>query len=296
MELIGTHLSGTAAADQQWGVGSTVAPLRRVFVRTPATKGDFAAAQWRLPDEVALLREHRGFVGLLESLGCQVEIGEPRDELVDAVYTHDSVIMTPYGAILLRMRKPAREPEPDQIAEDLHRLGVPVLGRLEDEAYADGGDKVWFDERTLAIGHSYRTNAAGIEQIRALLAPHGVEVTAYDLPHFQGPQAVLHLMSLISPLADDLAIVYEPLAPVRLLEFLDRRGIERVSAVDEEIATQGANVLAVRPRVLVIPEGNPRTVAKLRAAGCEVHEFPAANVCVKGDGGPTCLTQPLWRS
>lgn len=273
-----------------------MAPLRRVFVRTPATKGDFAAAQWRLPDEVALLREHRGFVGLLESLGCQVEIGEPRDELVDAVYAHDSVIMTPYGAILLRMRKPAREPEPDQIAEDLHRLGVPVLGRLEDEAYADGGDKVWFDERTLAIGHSYRTNAAGIEQIRALLAPHGVEVTAYDLPHFQGPQAVLHLMSLISPLADDLAIVYEPLAPVRLLEFLDRRGIERVSAVEEEIATQGANVLAVRPRVLVIPEGNPRTVAKLRAAGCEVHEFPAANVCVKGDGGPTCLTQPLWRS
>jgi N-dimethylarginine dimethylaminohydrolase len=296
MELIETHLSGPAPAEQQWGVGSTVAPLRRVFVRTPATKGDFAAAQWRLPDEVALLREHRGFVGLLESLGCQVEIGEPRDELVDAVYTHDSVIMTPYGAIVLRMRKPAREAEPDQIAEDLSRLGVPVLGRLEDEAYADGGDKVWFDERTLAIGHSYRTNAAGIEQIRALLAPHGVEVTAYDLPHFRGPQAVLHLMSLISPLADDLAIVYEPLAPVRLLEFLDQRGIERVSAVEEEIATQGANILAVRPRVLVIPEGNPRTVAKLRAAGCEVHEFPAANLCVKGDGGPTCLTQPLWRS
>ena len=301
MELTGTHLPGTAAADQQgtgqqWGVGSTVAPLRRVFVRTPATKGDFAAAQWRLPDEAALLREHRGFVRLLESLGCQVEIGEPRDQLVDAVYTHDPVIMTPYGAILLRMRKPVREPEPDQIAEDLNRLGVPVLGRLAGEAYADGGDKVWFDERTLAIGHSYRTNAAGIEQIRALLAPHGVEVTGYDLPHFQGPQAVLHLMSLISPLADDLAIVYEPLAPVRLLEFLDQRGIERVSAVEEEVATQGANVLAVRPRVLVIPEGNPRTVAKLRDAGCEVHEFPAADLCVKGDGGPTCLTQPLWRS
>jgi N-dimethylarginine dimethylaminohydrolase len=291
MELSETHL----APDRQWGVGSTVAPLRRVFVRTPATTGDFAAAQWRQPDAAALLREHRGFIRLLESLGCQVDVGEPRDGLVDAVYTHDPVIMTPHGAILLQMRKPARQPEPDQLAADLSRLGVPVLGRLEGEAYADGGDKVWFDERTLAIGHSYRTNAAGIEQIQALLAPYGVAVTGFDLPHFQGPQAVLHLMSLISPLADDLAIVYEPLAPVRLLEFLEQREIERVSAVEEEVATQGANILAVRPRVLVIPEGNPRTVAKLRAAGCEVHEFPAADLCVKGDGGPTCLTQPLRR-
>jgi N-dimethylarginine dimethylaminohydrolase len=234
-------------------------------------------------------------VALLEELGCAVEVGDPRDGLVDAVYTHDPVIMAPAGAILLRMRKTVRGPEPDQMGEDLGRLGIPILGRLTGDAVADGGDKVWFDDRTLAVGHGYRTNAAGIEQIRALLTPHGIDVVSFDLPHFRGPQHVLHLMSVISPLADDLAAVHEPLAPVRLLEFLEARGIEWVSVDDDEFATQGANILAVQPRVLVVAAGNPKTVAKLRAAGCVVHEFSGAELCVKGDGGPTCLTQPLWR-
>ena len=281
---------------QEWGVGSTVDRLRRVFVRAPVTEGDFEAAAWRTPDPAALRSEHDGFIALLESLGCDVEVGSAAPPQVDAVYTHDPVIMTPYGAILLQMAKPIRRPEPALTRVDLERLGVPVLGELTGKATADGGDKVWFDPQTLAVGHGYRTNAAGIAQIRALLAPHGVDVVAYDMPHFRGPGEVLHLMSVISPLADDLAAVYEPLAPVRLLEYLDQRGVERVPVDDNEFHSQGANILAVRPRVLVMPEGNPKVADRLRAAGCEVHEFPAADLCVKGDGGPTCLTQPLWRA
>ncbi|MBA3718821.1 MAG: hypothetical protein H0W95_00785 [Nocardioidaceae bacterium] len=281
---------------QEWGVGSTVDRLRRVFVRAPVTEGDFEAAAWRTPDPAALRSEHDGFIALLESLGCDVEVGSAAPPQVDAVYTHDPVIMTLYGAILLQMAKPVRRPEPALTRVDLERLGVPVLGELTGKATADGGDKVWFDPQTLAVGHGYRTNAAGIAQIRALLAPHGVDVVAYDMPHFRGPGEVLHLMSVISPLADDLAAVYEPLAPVRLLEYLDQRGVERVPVDDNEFHSQGANILAVRPRVLVMPEGNPKVADRLRAAGCEVHEFPAADLCVKGDGGPTCLTQPLWRA
>jgi dimethylargininase len=295
MNPLETNPSSAVGVDTRWGVGSTVAPLRRVFVRTPATNGDFAAAQWRIPDAAALLSEHESFVALLTELGCDVEMGEPEPSLVDAVYTHDPAIMTPYGAILLQMRKPIRRPEPAQLGRDLKRLGIPILGALTGDGYADGGDKVWFDEDTLAIGHSYRTNAAGIEQIRGLLAPYGVEVTAYDLPHFHGPEEILHLMSLVSPLADDLAAVYEPLVPVRLMEFLDARGFRLVCVDEAEFRTQGANILAVRPRVLVLPAGNARTVEKLRWAGCEVHEFPGVDLSVKGDGGPTCLTQPLWR-
>jgi dimethylargininase len=282
-------------AAQEWGVGSTVDRLRRVLVRAPVTEGDFEAAAWRTPDPAALRAEHAGFVALLESLGCVVEVADAAPAMVDAVYTHDPVIMTPYGAILLQMAKPVRRPEPELTRADLEQLGVPVLGKLTGDAAADGGDKVWFDPQTLAVGHGYRTNAAGIGQIRELLAPHGVDVVAYDMPHFRGPGEVLHLMSVISPLAHDLAAVYEPLAPVRLLEFLDQRRIERVPVDEDEFHSQGANILAVRPRVLVVPEGNPKVADRLRAAGCEVHEFPAADLCVKGDGGPTCLTQPLWR-
>lgn len=284
-----------AGTRQEWGVGSAVASLRRVLVRTPTVDGDFEAAKWRKPDPAGLLEQHSHFVALLQELGCQVELCAADAGLVDAVYTHDPVIMTPFGAIALQMRKPVRAAEPDQLAGDLDRLGIPVLGSLTGSEYADGGDKVWFDDHTLAMGHGYRTNAAGIDRVRQLLEPYAVDVLAFDLPHFEGPSAVLHLMSVISPLADDLAAVYEPLAPVRLLEFLDSRGYERVRVGAKEFATQGANILAVRPRVLVLAAGNPHIAAALRARGCDVHEFAGSELSVKGDGGPTCLTQPLWR-
>jgi N-dimethylarginine dimethylaminohydrolase len=274
-----------------------VSPLREVLVRTPTTTGRFVEdGGWREPDRAALLDEHRRFVDLLRRLGSTVHVADPVDGLVDAVYMHDPLIMTPHGAIVLRMAKPIRAPEPAHARRDLERLGVPVLGELTAPAVADGGDKVWLDARTLLVGHGYRTNAAAIAQIRALLAPHGVEVLAFDLPHFRGPAEVLHLMSVLSPVAPDLAVVYEPLAPVRLLELLRERGVSWLSVGDTEVLTQGANVLAVAPRVVVLAAGNPGIESSLRAVGVEVHLFDGANLAVKGDGGPTCLTAPLLRS
>jgi N-dimethylarginine dimethylaminohydrolase len=279
-----------------WSTPDMVSKLEHVLVRTPTTVGNFVAdAQWREPDRDALVREHSEFVNLLSSLGCTVHTAQAVDGLVDAVYMHDPMIMTPHGAILLQMGKRVRQPEPAQIRKDLERIGVPILGELTGSAIADGGDKVWLDAKTLLIGHGYRTNGEGIAQIRKMLAPFGVEVHAFDLPHFQGPDAVLHLMSVLSPISQDKAVVYEPLAPIRLLEFLKSRNITWLTVNDTEVHTQGANILTVEPNVVVLAAGNPEIEGKLRKSGVTVHIFNGANVAVKGDGGPTCLTAPLLR-
>ena len=279
-----------------WSTPDMVSKLEHVLVRTPTTVGNFVAdAQWREPDRDALVREHSEFVNLLSSLGCTVHTAQAVDGLVDAVYMHDPMIMTPHGAILLQMGKRVRQPEPAQIRKDLERIGVPILGELTGSAIADGGDKVWLDAKNLLIGHGYRTNGEGIAQIRKMLAPYGVEVHAFDLPHFQGPDAVLHLMSVLSPISQDRAVVYEPLAPIRLLEFLKSRNITWLTVNDTEVHTQGANILTVEPNVVVLAAGNPEIEGKLRKSGVTVHIFNGANVAVKGDGGPTCLTAPLLR-
>ena len=280
-----------------WGTPDMVSPLRTVFVRTPTTTGEFVAdGHWREPNRDLLLTQHQVFVELLQGLGANVLVGESIDGLVDAVYTHDPAVMTPFGSILLQMRKPVRTPEPAAMRKDFERLGVPILGALTGDAVSDGGDKVWLDPQTLVVGRGYRTNASAVEQFRALLSPHGVTVVSVDLPHYLGPDAVLHLMSVISPIDHDLAVVYEPLAPVALLELLDARGIRRITVDEDEMLTQGANILAVSPGEVVLAAGNDKVHAKLDAAGVKVHEFAGTEVAVKGDGGPTCLTQPLWRA
>jgi dimethylargininase len=271
------------------------APLRRVLVVRPTTTGDFAAAGWRHPDTDALLREHEAFVTLLDSLGVQVTVAQAPDGLVDACFAYDPVFVTGTGAIELRMAKPARRLEPAFLAAEVARAGVPAIGRLEAPATADGGDLCWLDETSLAVGRSYRTNAAAHDQLSEILAGEGVTIERADLPHHLGPAHVMHLMSVLSPVAPDLAVVFEPLAPVPLLQALADRGYRSVVADTDELDEQGCNVLAVRPGVVVMSDAAPRTRAALERAGAEVHTYRAAETN-KGDGGSTCLTRPLWRA
>lgn len=295
MDSTQTHL----ATDVRYGVRSMSAPLRRVLLRRPATAGDFAAADWRTPDPRLLAGQHEAFAALLTSLGCEVVVADPVDDpvddLVDAVYARDPALVTGRGAILFQMAKPVRQSEPELLGAAFEQAGVPVIGRLTGDAYADGGDVIWLDERTLVVGRSYRTSESAVGQLRDLLAPEGVTVVPVDIPHATGPEHVLHLMSFISPIADDLAVVYPPLAPVSLMETLADRGVTIVPVDDEEYLTMGCNILAVRPRVAVLVDGNPRVRAALEAHGCETHTYDGSDVSVKGDGGPTCLTAPLWR-
>ena len=184
------------------------------------------------------------------------------------------------------MAKPARAREPEAMARELERLGVPVLGALEEPAYADGGDRFWLDDETMAIGLGYRTNLAGVEAVRALAAPEGVAVEAYDMPHDQGPGFVLHLQSFLSAVTGDLCVVYEPLAPVRLLQDLRARGFDWIAISHDDYLAMGCNVLAVRPGVVVMVDGVPGVRRALEARGVEVHVYDGSELSLKGDGGP----------
>jgi dimethylargininase len=280
----------------QYGVTSMAAPLRRVLVRRPAVTGDFTGAAWREPDPALLRDQHERLVELLDRLGCSVTVADAVTGMVDATYIRDAGLMTARGAVLFQMAKPARRAEPPLLGEALRTAGVPVRARLTGPARADGGDFIWLDDSTLLAGHSYRTNAAATSQLAGVLAMDGVTVDHVDMPHDRGPDHVLHLMSVISPVAEDLAVVYPPLTPVPLMQALARRGVAVIAVDSDEYETMACNVLAVRPKVVVMLDGNPRTRAALEQHGCEVHTYDGSEISLKGDGGPTCLTFPLFRA
>ena len=283
-------------SEQAYGVNSMVGRLERVAVRPPSPRGDYAVAHWAEPLDLDLLaRQHSDFVALLERLGCGVEVLPPEDDMPDAIFTYDPAFVVPHGVIELRGAKQVRAGEPPLLTVQLEDLGVPVAGRLTAPATADGGDMFWLDRTTLAIGRGYRTNQAAIDQIREILAGISVVVEQFDLPHDLGPEYCLHLMSVVSPVRDDLAVVYERLAPVALLQALQARGIEMISVPEEDYASLGCNILAVAPGVVVMAEGNDATAKALRDHGVEVHTYAASEIN-KGEGGPTCLTRPIRRA
>jgi dimethylargininase len=271
------------------------APLRRVLVRRPGGLDRWREYGWRgAPDAVGIAEEHEVFCAVLEQAGAEVVVAEPLDGNPDAVYVHDPAAVADGRAILLRPGKEGRRGEVEPLAAELDAAGVPVATRLEPPACAEGGDMLWLDDRTLVLGRGYRTNAAGIAALEAALPR--VEVHAFDLPHWHGRGEVLHLLSLISPLDRDLALVYRPLMPVALVELLEARGVELVEVAHEEFETMGCNVLALAPRVALALEGNQETRRRLEAAGVEVLTYRGEELSRKGDGGPTCLTRPLLRA
>jgi N-dimethylarginine dimethylaminohydrolase len=271
--------------------------LRRVLVRSPRAEDLHGCARcgWRArPDPRRIAEEHEAFCARLEEAGAEVFFaGSEADGNPDAIYTYDPALVAGEGALLLNPGKEVRRAEVDAMAEDFQQLEIPIAGRLSDPAWAEGGDFCWLDERTLLAGCGYRTNEAGIATLRELLPE--VEVVAYDLPHWHGRGEVMHLLSLLSPLAPDLVVAYPPLLPTRLAQLLEARGIEIVSVPDEEFATMGSNVLALAPRIALAVEGNPRTRERMEHAGIEVQTYRGEELS-KGDGGPTCLTRPLLRA
>jgi len=285
----------TLATSRSFGCQSMTAPLRRVLVRTPGGTDRWREYGWRAaPDPAALAREHEAFSALLEAGGAEVVLAPPEPENPDAVYVYDPALVGETGAILLRPGKDARRGEVEPMRAALEAAGVPIAAALEDPACAEGGDTLWLDERTLLAGRGYRTNDAGIAALAAALPD--VEVVAFDLPHLRGRAEVLHLLSLISPLDRDLALVYLPLLPVRLVELLEERGVRLVEVPDEEFETLGCNVLALGPRIGLALEGNVETRRRLEAAGVDVVTYQGDELSRKGDGGPTCLTRPLLRA
>jgi dimethylargininase len=285
-------------ATQLFGGQTMTKTLRRVLVRPPDRVGfeRWREYGWRAePDPAKLVAEHEAFCEVLDRGGAEVVTAAtavPDDP--DAIYVFDPAIVSDVGAIVLRPGKNGRLVERNAIAADFEQAGVPIAARLEDSELADGGDTLWLDARTLLVGRGYRTNDEGIEALRRALPQ--VNVLAFDLPHLHGAEVVLHLLSLLSPLDDDLVVAYVPLLPVRLVQLLQELEIKIVRVPDEEFETMGPNVLALAPRVVLALEGNDVTRRRLEQAGVEVSVYKGDEISRKGDGGPTCLTRPLLRA
>src|SRR5215475_2290633 len=263
-----------------FGSQSMVAPLRRVIVKRPEEafrSRDHINKEWeelgytRPPNLEDAARHDQQFVALMKEAGAEV-LYLPEDDRtgLDSLYAHDPVLVTDRGAIVFQTGKVARRGEGPAFADAFKTWDVPILGTIDGTATAEAGDMVWLDHDTLLVGRGFRTNALGIERLSDLLTPLGVTVIPVELPYWNGPQGVLHLMSLISLLDDDLAVVYRRMLPVPLFELLTIYGVELIDVPDEEYGTLGCNVLAVSGRNVIMVSGNPITRSRLEAAGCEV--------------------------
>jgi len=283
---------------RRYGAQSMTSELREVLVKRPCPAfgrafDDEAHGFLEPVDLEQAQREHDAFTEVLASLVPTVHVlgtdpaGDP-----DLVYTFDPLLVTDEGAIPLRPGKPNRAGEPAILEAWTQDQGIPTHGRIEPPGTIEGGDTFWLRPDLFCIGRTLRTNQSGVEQLSALV---GGDVRVFDVPYWKGPAELIHLMSVISPVADDLAVVYLPLLPVGLWQLLGELGIRLVEVPEAEFPTLGCNVLAVRPGVVILAEGNPVTAAALAAAGCEVHTYPAGQVGVNGSGGPTCMTRPILR-
>ena len=250
-----------------------------------------------IPNLEKAQEDHEKLVAFVESNGAEIHY-LPFDESssLDSVYTHDPCVVTNSGVILCTMGKKARLPEPQAVGTYFESIGVPILGQIEAPGTLEGGDVVWVDERTVAVGEGYRSNAEGIRQFKKLLGGLVDEVIPVPLPHWTGPGDCLHLMSNISPIDHDLYLVYSRLLPVPFREYLIHRKIELIEVPDEEYESMACNVLAVAPRKVIMIDGNPITKERLEIKGVKVHTYNGAEISIKGAGGPTCLTRPFWRS
>src|SRR5579863_7464315 len=285
---------------------SMVGPLKRVLVCSPRSAGwdlPGRVARWQelgfghAPDFAKAQAQHQALCAELSAIGAEIlDLPASDDFSLDAAYAHDSSLATDFGLIAMRPGKANRVAEGNRQAELASEVGIPILGKIEAPGTTEAGDIVWLDSKTLLIGHGYRTNAAGIAQMRALLAPKGVEVLSAPLPYGPGPSACLHLMSLISLLDERTALVDLSWLAVETVELLRARGFQWIEIDSSERDTLACNVLALGERRLLAIEENSKTNARLHQAGFDVRTFPGSELCINGSGGPTCLTRPLLRA
>ena len=272
-------------------------PADQAFVSEAQLREQWSALNYlSKPDLELAKKEYERFEKLLSNHGVKVHKFSRNDSvMIDSIYCRDASIVTDYGVILCNMGKGARLNEPKAQKEVFIQDGLSIFGQIKAPGTVEGGDVAWLDKKTLAVGHSYRTNYPGIEQLKALLEPKGIEVIVVELPHYKGVNDVFHLMSILSPVARDLAVVYSPLMPINFRNLLMERGFDFVEVPDDEFDSMACNVLAIAPKVCVMVEGNPKTKNRLLEKGCKVHTYKGKHISVLGGGGPTCLTRPIIR-
>lgn len=271
---------------------------RDAFISTAAIASQWKQLKFSAPPDLSrAIAEYDGFLEIIAGTGCEiVALPQASDVTLDAIYTRDPSIVSAQGVILASMGKPSRAAEPAVQGEELRQHGCAVAGGIAPPGRLEGGDVVWLDETTIAVGQGTRTNSEGIRQLTTLLEGSAGEIIIVPLPDDGGRHDVMHLMSLISPVDRDLAVIYSRLLPEAFRQRLLDRGYRFVDVPDEEFETMGANVLAVGPRECVMLNGNPQTRAALERAGANVRVYDGYEISLKGGGGPTCLTRPLARA
>ncbi len=274
-----------------------IRPLSNAFISSPRIAMQWEGLNFLSQPVFEKAKEEYTIFQRILSNNCSSLVSLPKDETLslDAIYCRDASIATDFGMILCNMGKTQRHGEPESLKKIYMELGIPVLGSIQAPGTLEGGDVAWLDHNTLAVGHSYRTNSEGIRQLTQLLKPFGVEVLIVDLPHYKGQSDVFHLMSILSPVDQDLLVVYSPLMPIGFRDSLVQRGFTLVEVPEEEFDSLGCNVLALGPRKCLMVRGNPVTEERLLSAGCEVLIYTGEEISIKGGGGPTCLTRPLYR-
>ena len=274
-----------------------IKPVQHAFV-----SDRILSEQWKelnylsQPDYNKATKEYGDFENKLREWGVDIHYF-PKDDLltIDSIYCRDAAIATDFGMIICNMGKSGRINEPESQKRTYLQMGIPILGEIKSPGTLEGGDVAWLDGKTLAVGHTYRTNEEGIFQLKKLLEPKGITVLVAELPHYKGPEDVFHLMSILSPIDKDLAVVYSPLMPIAFRNELIARGMKFIEVIEDEFESMGCNVLAIGPRKCMMVDGNPETYNALINSGCEVVVYKGENISVKGGGGPTCLTRPLLR-
>ncbi|MCR9286385.1 MAG: arginine deiminase family protein [Bacteroidetes bacterium] len=271
--------------------------VKDAFVNKRTIKEQWASLNYLdEPNINKAIEEYHQFENLLKSVGSKLQYFPQNAQVgMDSMYCRDASIATNKGMILCQMGKAQRIKEPEVAAIAFKKKGIQILGKIEAPGSIEGGDVAWLDEKTLAVGHGYRSDHEGFRQLQELLTPLGVNCIQVQLPHYKGPSDVFHLMSIFSPIDKDLAVVYSPLMPVNFRNELISRGYDLVEVPEEEFESMGCNVLAIAPRVCLLVKGNPTTKAALQKAECTVLEYEGMEISVKGGGGPTCLTRPIWR-
>jgi dimethylargininase len=287
----------TEASKLAFGGQSMTAPLRDALLKRPGpafgAAFDDPAHGFLHPVDLELAkRQHAAFADLLASLGTRVHFLDAEVASPDLLYAYDPLIITDRGAIPLRPGKLNRRVEPAAIEAWTLGHGIPTIGRIEAPGTIEGGDTFWLRPDLFVIGRTLRTNDAGARQLAALV---GGDVRVFDVAYYRGSADLIHLMSVIHPIADDLAVVRLPLLPVGLWQLLQDMRYRLIEVPDEEFDTLGGNVLVVRPGVVIVAADNPRVASALTAAGCEVHTYEAMEIGINGSGGPTCMTRPILR-
>jgi N-dimethylarginine dimethylaminohydrolase len=267
------------------------------FISQEKLDQEFEALQYiSRPNFKKAKEEYDAFESQLRSTGATIHCLPEGDGLsIDSIYCRDAAIATDFGMIICNMGKVGRVNEPAAEHRAFDSTSIPVLGIIQAPGTVEGGDVAWLDAKTLAVGHTYRTNEEGIRQLEALLNPHDIEVLSFSLPHYKGEFDVFHLMSIFSPVDTDIAVVYSPLMPISFRNELKQRGYQLVEVPEEEFDSMGCNVLALEPKKCLMVKGNPVTRTRLENLGCTVLDYPGEEISVKGGGGPTCLTRPILR-